>query len=116
MSRLAEYTVVSGSLARRALASVPTSTPPPVGNATTDGWIRSPWGPSANSTPVGVATATTELVVPRSMPTAKDIGNILRFGPRRARGGEVLPAISWTSGALHPTGVRYSSILSTGNV
>src|ERR1051325_5080976 len=52
------------------MASPPTTTPPLLGNATTDGCTRSPRAPRMNSTPVSVAIAATEFVVPRSMPRA----------------------------------------------
>src|SRR3990167_2952379 len=74
MSRLTEYTVVSGRRTSWRLAGPPTSTPSGV-NATMDG--RSPW-PSASGitrgSPVFSSTyATRLLVVPRSMPTIRDM-------------------------------------------
>src|SRR5580704_11822346 len=70
MNRFAEWITCVGSVSRNRLASPPTTTPPLDGNATTDGWMRSPREPSTNSTPVGVASAAHELVVPRSIPNA----------------------------------------------
>ena len=59
---------ISGIVIRRSR----TTTPPLAGNAHDRRVDRSPRAPRMNSTPVGVAIAATELVVPRSMPSATD--------------------------------------------
>src|SRR5450756_2703044 len=69
MWRLTELMVRSTLVTACRLAISPTSTSPPLENATTDGVVRAP---SALAMTVGSPpsrTATTELVVPRSMPT-----------------------------------------------
>src|SRR5262245_61897782 len=70
MKRLAEWMTLVGSVSRYFFASEPMTTPPLPGNATTDGWTRSPRAPRMNSTPVGVEMAAHEFVVPRSIPRA----------------------------------------------
>src|SRR3954454_10628772 len=74
MWRFTERTVRSGLVIAWRLATSPTSTSPVLENATTDGVVRAP---SALGTTVGSpasSTLTTEFVVPRSMPTALDMG------------------------------------------
>src|SRR5262245_17703313 len=71
ISRLTERMVRSGLVTAWRLATSPTSTSPLRANATMDGVVREP---SAFAMTVGSPpsrTATTELVVPRSMPTAR---------------------------------------------
>ncbi len=71
MCRLTERTVRSTFVTACRLATSPTSTSPFLANATTDGVVLAP---SALATTVGSpasSTDTTELVVPRSMPTAR---------------------------------------------
>src|SRR5690242_1316329 len=71
MWRLTDRTVRSTLVTAWRLAISPTSTSPPLENATTDGVVRPP---SAFAMIVGSPpsrTATAELVVPRSMPTAR---------------------------------------------
>src|SRR6187397_2388181 len=68
MKRLIEKTVLVGLVTAWRLASWPTSRSPVLVNATTDGMVRPP---SADAMTVGSPpsmTATTEFVVPRSMP------------------------------------------------
>ena len=70
MCRFTERTVRSGLVIAWRLATSPTSTSPVFEKPTTEGVVRPP---SALGTTVGSPasrTATTELVVPRSMPTA----------------------------------------------
>src|SRR5438309_10066525 len=74
MWRLTERMVRSGLVMAWRLATSPTSTSPVLENPTTDGVVRAP---SALGMTVGSPasrTATTELVVPRSMPTALGMG------------------------------------------
>src|SRR5438093_10368927 len=74
MCRFTERTVRSGLVIAWRLATSPTSTSPVLEKPTTDGVVRPP---SALGTTVGSPasrTATTELVVPRSMPTALGMG------------------------------------------
>src|SRR5690349_20386015 len=71
ISRLTDLMVRSGLVTAWRLATSPTSTSPLRANATMDGVVRDP---SALAMTVGSPpsrTATTELVVPRSMPTAR---------------------------------------------
>src|SRR5262245_45532685 len=68
MKRLMEYTVFSGLVTAWRLATWPTSRSPVLVMATTDGVVRAPsWlGITTGSPPC--MTATTELVVPKSIP------------------------------------------------
>src|SRR5438034_5621462 len=68
MNRLIEYTVFSGFVTACRLATWPTSRSPVLVIATTDGVVRAPsWlGITTGSPPC--ITATTEFVVPRSIP------------------------------------------------
>src|ERR687897_1540776 len=75
MCRLTERTVRSGLVTACRLATSPTSTSPVLERATTDGVVRAPsaLGITVGSPPSRVAT--TELVVPRSIPTALAISS-----------------------------------------
>src|ERR671925_2007727 len=80
MWRLTERTVRSGLVTACRLATSPTRTSPVLERATTDGVVRDP---SALGITVGSPpsrTATTELVVPRSIPTALAIAVPFRQG------------------------------------
>ena len=68
MNRLMEKTVFSGFVIAWRRATCPTSRSPSLANATTDGVVRPPseFGMTVGSPPS--MTATTELVVPRSIP------------------------------------------------
>src|SRR5687768_8261330 len=70
MWRLTDRIVRSGLVIAWRLATSPTRTSPFLANATTDGVVRDPsaFGMTVGSPPS--RTLTTELVVPRSMPTA----------------------------------------------
>src|SRR5438128_7149604 len=74
MWRLTERTVRSTFVTAWRLATSPTSTSPFLAKATTDGVVRAPsaLGMTVGSPPS--STLTTELVVPRSMPTALAMG------------------------------------------
>src|SRR6478752_1618488 len=77
MWRLTEAMVRSMLLTAWRLAISPTRTSPDLENATTDGVVRPP---SALAMTVGSPpsrTETTELVVPRSIPTARDMCGFL---------------------------------------
>src|SRR3954451_6415885 len=84
VSRLTDRTVRSTLVTACRLATSPVSTSPFLANATTDGVVRDP---SALAITVGSPpsnTETTELVVPRSMPTARAIpGSFPRYVLRR---------------------------------
>ena len=68
MKRLMEKTVFSGLVTACRLATCPTSRSPALANPTTDGVSRPPsWLVMTTGSPPSM-TATTELVVPRSMP------------------------------------------------
>src|SRR5438132_2337665 len=74
MWRFTDRMVRSGLVIACRLATSPTRTSPVFENATTEGVVRAP---SALGMTVGSpasSTATTELVVPRSMPTALGMG------------------------------------------
>src|SRR5580704_7377108 len=68
IKRLIEYTVFSGFVTAWRFATCPTRRSPPLVMATTEGVVRAPsWlGITTGSPPC--MTATTELVVPRSIP------------------------------------------------
>ena len=68
MKRLIEKTVFSGLVTACRLATWPTSRSPVLVNATTDGVSRPPSGLVMTTGSPPSMTATTELVVPRSMP------------------------------------------------
>ena len=69
MKRLIEKTVFSGFVTAWRLATWPTSRSPlPFANATTDGVVRPPSGFVITRGLSPSMTATTELVVPRSIP------------------------------------------------
>ena len=78
MWRLTDRIVRSGLVIACRFATSPTSTSPAFENATTDGVVRDP---SALGMTVGSPASrveTTELVVPRSMPTALDMVRFLQ--------------------------------------
>src|SRR3954451_20671105 len=68
MNRLIENTVFSGFVTACRFATCPTSRSPDLVNATTDGVSRPPSGLVMTTGSPPSMTATTELVVPRSMP------------------------------------------------
>src|SRR5450755_3288583 len=68
MKRLAEYTVFSGLVTAWRLAIVPTRTSPLSSQATTEGVRRAPSSLTMTLASLPSITATTLLVVPRSMP------------------------------------------------
>src|SRR5215216_5923154 len=70
MCRLTERTVRSGLVTACRLATSPTSTSPALEKATTDGVVRDPSALGITTGSPASSTATTELVVPRSIPTA----------------------------------------------
>ena len=68
MKRLIEYTVFSGFVTAWRFATWPTSRSPVLVKPTTEGVVRPPsWFGMTTGCPPSM-TATTELVVPRSMP------------------------------------------------
>src|SRR2546430_34512 len=73
MCRLTERTVRSTFVTAWFFAGWPTSTSPFLANATTDGVVREPSELAMTVGSPPSRTATTELVVPRSMPTARAI-------------------------------------------
>src|SRR5207244_11900956 len=74
MWRLTERTVRSGFVIDWRLATSPTSTSPVLEKATTDGVVRAPSELGITAGSPASKTATTEFVVPRSMPTALAMG------------------------------------------
>src|SRR3982074_3876079 len=88
MRRLIAKTVFSGLVMLCRAAVWPTRTSPPSVKATIDGVVRAP---SAFSITLGVfpsMTATQELVVPRSIPIALAIANLLLSGCSRGTGAD----------------------------
>src|SRR3954470_16115797 len=82
MKRLTEYSVASGLRIACRLATCPTSRWPSSVKATTDGVVRAPSALTITSAwPPSIVAATTEFVVPRSIPTALAISGSL--SPRR---------------------------------
>jgi hypothetical protein len=71
MCRFTERMVRSTLVTACRFATSPTSTSPFLANATTLGVVREPSAFAMTSGSPPVRTATTELVVPRSMPTAR---------------------------------------------
>src|SRR5687767_591077 len=78
MWRLTERIVRSGLVMAWRLATSPISTSPPLEKATTDGVVRDPSELGITTGSPASRTETTELVVPRSMPTALGIWGFLR--------------------------------------
>src|SRR5260370_16542833 len=70
MWRLTEPTVRSGFVIACRLATSPTSTSPALENATTDGVVRDPSALGMTAGSPASRVETTELVVPRPLPTA----------------------------------------------
>src|SRR5689334_2629468 len=70
MWRLIDRNVRSGLVIAWRLATSPTSTSPALENATTDGVVREPSALGMTTGSPASSTETTELVVPRSIPTA----------------------------------------------
>src|SRR3954447_14964416 len=91
MCRLIERNVRSGLVIAWRLATSPTRTSPLLEKATTDGVVREPsaLGMTTGSPPS--RTATTELVVPRSIPTALAMGLVSLDVDGRS--GEVLSPV-----------------------
>ena len=75
MWRLTERMVRSTLVTAWRLATSPTSTSPFLAKATTLGVVRAPSEFAMTSGSPPVSTATTELVVPRSIPTARAMVN-----------------------------------------
>src|SRR5690242_6531024 len=74
MWRFTERIVRSGLVMAWRLATSPTRTSPVLENATTDGVVRPPSALGITAGSPASRVETTELVVPRSMPTALDMG------------------------------------------
>src|SRR5262245_64057250 len=74
MWRLIERNVRSGLVIAWRLATSPTRTSPLLEKATTDGKVREPSALGITTGSPPSRTATTELVVPTSMPTALGMG------------------------------------------
>ena len=77
MNRLIEKTVFSGLVTACRLATWPTRRSPDLVNPTTDGVMRLPSGLVITTGSPPSITATTELVVPRSIPIILDISSYL---------------------------------------
>src|SRR5918996_4891339 len=74
MLRLTDRIVRSGLVIACRLATSPVRTSPPLEKATTEGVVREPSALGMTTGSPASRTATTELVVPRSMPTALGMG------------------------------------------
>ena len=82
MWRLTERIVRSTLVTAWRLATSPTSTSPFLAKATTDGVVRAPSALAMTTGSPPSRTATTELVVPRSMPTARAMRGTSGYGCR----------------------------------
>src|SRR5689334_22927947 len=80
MWRFAERTVRSGFVIAWRFATSPTRTSPVLENATTDGVVRDPSALGMTTGSPASSTETTELVVPRSIPTALGMVVLLLLG------------------------------------
>src|SRR3954469_8475891 len=80
MWRLTERIVRSGLVIAWRFATSPTRTSPVLENATTDGVVRPPSALGMTAGSPASRVETTELVVPRSMPTALDMGCLQGVG------------------------------------
>src|SRR4051794_36400639 len=103
MWRFTERIVRSGLVMAWRLATSPTSTSPFLAKATTEGVVLAPSALGITTGSPPSRTETTELVVPRSMPTALGMGVLLDGGtwvPRNPR-----------SVALRPPGSRPPYVL-----
>src|SRR4029450_13187921 len=78
MLRLTDRMVRSGLVMAWRFATSPISPSPPLEKATTDGVVREPSALGMTTGSPASRTATTELVVPRSMPTALGMLRCLR--------------------------------------
>src|SRR6187401_2639513 len=88
MWRLIDRNVRSGLVIAWRLATSPTSTSPALEKATTDGVVREPSALGMTTGSPASSTATTELVVPRSIPTA--LGMEIISWIRSARAAELV--------------------------
>src|ERR1043165_8125442 len=79
MNRLIENTVFSGFVTAWRLATWPTRRSPPLVKATTDGVVRLPSGFVITTGSPPSITATTELVVPKSIPIILLIETLLQI-------------------------------------
>ena len=82
MWRLTERMVRSTLVTAWRLATSPTSTSPFLAKATTLGVVRLPSALAMTAGSPPSRTATTELVVPRSMPTGRDMRGTSGYGNR----------------------------------
>src|ERR671914_99316 len=94
MWRFTERTVRSGLVMAWRLATSPVSTSPVFENATTEGVVRDPSALGMTTGSPASNTETTEFVVPRSIPTARDICRAIcgdwGLGTLRTRGASPL--------------------------
>ncbi len=94
MWRLTERMVRSGLVMAWRLATSPTRTSPVLEKATTDGVVRPPSALGMTMGSPASRTLTTELVVPRSMPTALGMGVPPSGGAIEWYGDATLPKLS----------------------
>src|SRR5262245_43771657 len=95
--RLAEKTVLRASTMRRCCASWPTRMPPFGRNDTTLGWSLRPCASGITATWPWITVATTEFVVPRSIPmtgTGAGASTKRRSSPGRDAGGHLVHGTS----------------------
>src|SRR5262245_10311354 len=85
MNRLIEKTVFSGFVTAWRFATCPTRRSPVFVNATTDGVNRPPSGLVMTTGSPPSITATTELVVPRSIPMILLMRSLLNLSGRQSR-------------------------------
>ncbi len=108
MCRLTERIVRSGLVMAWRLATSPTSTSPDLANPTTDGVVRPPSAFGMTTGSPASSTDTTELVVPRSIPTALAILFLLLTAPS---GTLTAPSGTLCDSALRPTLFFQRSVL-----
>src|SRR6266511_4018411 len=92
MWRLIERNVRSGLVIAWRLATSPTRTSPVLENATTDGVVRAPSALGMTTGSPASRNETTEFVVPRSMPTALGMVDLLGLIAISCSHGTPLPA------------------------
>src|SRR4051794_8461267 len=116
MKRLTEYSVASELRIAWRLATWPTSRCPSSVKATTDGVVRWPSALGITSAwPPSMVAATTELVVPRSIPTAFAMFASSRFADAGRRCRPTSEVGRWAGGSRRRSGERVPLSTFPGN-
>ena len=111
MWRLIERKVRSGLVMAWRFATSPTSTSPAFEKATTDGVVRAPSALGMTTGSPASRNETTELVVPRSMPTALGMVDLLDCETGREGLGDVRhPGYARHAGIANALAVRKLSV------